>query len=461
MRPLTAAATLLALASAASADPIDDYVRAQLAKHHIPGLSLAVVRAGRVEKLQSYGVADLEWSAAATDDTRYQLASATKPFTGTLLMHLVERGELDLDVSVSRYLPEAPPTWKTITLRHLAAHTSGLKEVDASQARTTEAIAAAAMREPLAFEPGSRSVYGFTDYVVLARILEKVSGKSFPDLLRERLTGPLGMTATGFDHATQDGPIRVADVMPRRAATYRWNGSAQQRFDFLYEVRGYAAGGLYSSASDLARFFSALAQGKVLEPESLAAMWTPPTLAAGGEAEFAAGWVAGRHQGRATVGHSGGPALADLLYFPDEKLAVVVLLNQQRMFPYLALGIADLLLPPGAVPPAIPDSAPALTRGHRALLAAAAEGKVEGGDIAENARPALTRTLQEMGPIVLGMLDPIGAVELVQERKDASRWTRTYRVTFGRSARYWRFDLTPDGRIAGLQPVSERALASR
>jgi hypothetical protein len=161
------------------------------------------------------------------------------------------------------------------------------------------------------------------------------------------------------------------------------------------------------------------------------------------------------------VGHSGGPALADLLYFPDEKLAVVVLLNQQRMFPYLALGIADLLLPPGAVPPAIPDSAPALTRGHRALLAAAAEGKVEGGDIAEDARPALTRTLQEMGPIVLGMLDPIGAVELVQERKDASRWTRTYRVTFGRSARYWRFDLTPDGRIAGLQPVSERALASR
>ena len=85
MRKATAAAVLLCGAPLAHADAVDDYVRAQLARNHIPGLSLAVVRDGKVEKLQSYGLADLEWSAAATDDTRYQLASATKPFTGTLL----------------------------------------------------------------------------------------------------------------------------------------------------------------------------------------------------------------------------------------------------------------------------------------------------------------------------------------------------------------------------------------
>jgi CubicO group peptidase (beta-lactamase class C family) len=263
------------------------------------------------------------------------------------------------------------------------------------------------------------------------------------------------MTATGFDQATQDGPIRVASVLPRRAVTYRWDDTAQKRFDFLYGMAGYAAGGLYSSAADLARYFAALEHGRLLKPDNLQAMWTPPALAGGGTGEFGLGWVVSRHQGRRTVGHSGGPALADLLYFPDEKLAVVVLINQQRMFPYLALGIADLLLPPGKVPPVIPDSAAALTAQHRALLAAAATGKVEGAEIAEDARPALTQTLQQMGPIVIGMLDPIGAMELVEEKKDAGRWTRKYRVMFGRAAQYWQFDLTPDAKIAGLRPVSE------
>ena len=456
MLPKTATAlAVLACAAAAHADGVDDYIRAQLAKNHIPGLSLAVVRQGKVEKLQSYGHADLEWSAPATDDTRYQLASATKPFTGALLMRLVEEGRLGLDDSLATFFPEAPEPWERITVRHLATHTAGLKEVDAGALATTEAIAAAAMREPLAYEPGTRSAYGFTDYVVLARILEKVSGQSYPDLLRDRLSAPLGMTATGFDFATQEGPIRSADVLSRRAATYRWNGAAQRRFDFLYGITGYAAGGLYSSAADLARFFAALEDGRLLKPESLRRMWTRPRLADGSEGEFGAGWVVGRHQGRLTVGHSGGPALADLLYFPDEKLAVAVLLNQQRMFPYLALGISELLLPAGQAPPAIADTDAALTARHRALLAAAAEGKVAADEIAEGARTALAKTLQEMGPIVLGMFDPITAVELVEERKEGGRWTRKYRVRFGPAARYWRFDLAPDGKIASLRPASE------
>lgn len=446
---------LLAFVRTAPADTVDDYVRAQLAKNHIPGLSLAVVRDGRADKLQSYGRADLEWDAAATDDTRYQLASATKPFTGTLLMKLVERGRLGLDDSVTRFLPEAPASWKPITLRHLATHTSGLPEVDGDKLPTVEAIVSAAARQPLAYAPGSRSAYGFTDYVVLTKVMETVAGKPYPELLREQLTGPLEMNASGFDRATQEGAIRVADVLPRRAATYRWEEGGQRRFDFLYGIAGYAAGGLYSSAADLSRFFAALAQGRVLAPESLRAMWTPPALPAGATTDFAVGWVVGRHQGRTTVGHSGGPALADLVYFPDEKLAVVVLLNQQRMFPYLALGIADLILPPGRVPPALPDTDPALTARHRALLAGAAEGRVDAEPIAEASRSALVATLKEMGPIVLGMFDPISGMELVEERKQAGRWTRKYRVSFGRAARYWQFELAPDGRITGLQPVSE------
>jgi hypothetical protein len=165
--------------------------------------------------------------------------------------------------------------------------------------------------------------------------------------------------------------------------------------------------------------------------------------------------VVGRHQGRLTVGHSGGPALADLLYFPDEKLAIVVLLNQQRMFPYLAEGIADLVRPPGNPPPSIEDTNAPLTARLRAVLASAAEGRPSVDAIAEASRPELVRTLEEMGPIVIGMLEPIRGLELIEERRESSRWTRKYRVLFGQAAKYWLFELTADRRIAAMRPVSE------
>ena len=446
-----AAPLLLVLAGPVPSDAIDTYVRAQMAKNHIPALSVAVVRDGTVTKLRSYGVANVEWDAAATDDTRYQLASATKPFTGVLLLQLVEQGRLGLDDSLARFFPEAPEAWKPVTVRHLATHTSGLKETDGN---TASAIVAAAMQHPLVHPPGTVSAYGFTDYVVLAAILEKVAGKPYPDLLRDSLAVPLSMTATAFDNATADGPIRAADVLPRRASVYRWENGAQRRFDFLYGIPGYAAGGLYTSAADLARLFSALQQGRLLKPSSLQEMWTRPRLPSG-EGEFGIGWVVGRRQGRRTVGHSGGPALADLLYFPDERVAVAVLQNQQKMFPYLAEGIADIVLPSGTLPPPVADSDPDLTRRLRALLVSAGNGNVSPDAFAEGARSPMLATLREQGPIVIGMLDPIEDLVLVEESREAGRWTRKYRVMFGRSPRYWSFDLTPDGKVASLRPVSE------
>src|SRR5262245_24630848 len=92
----------------ASADSIDQYLQAQMAKQHIPGLAVVMVRDGRILKLRSYGLANLEWNIAATPDTAYQLASATKLLTATALMRLVEAGKLALDDPITQHLPEAP-----------------------------------------------------------------------------------------------------------------------------------------------------------------------------------------------------------------------------------------------------------------------------------------------------------------------------------------------------------------
>src|SRR5579862_838390 len=91
-----------------AADPIDDYLKQQMAKEHIPGLSVVIVRDGKILKLKSYGMANLEWGMPATPETAFQLASATKLLTVTALMRLVEQGQIALDDPVGRYLPEAP-----------------------------------------------------------------------------------------------------------------------------------------------------------------------------------------------------------------------------------------------------------------------------------------------------------------------------------------------------------------
>src|SRR5829696_1992686 len=153
--------------AALRADPIDDILREQMAVSHIPGAAIAVVERGKAVKLRGYGEATLEWPSPVDEDTRFQLASATKLFTGVLLMRLVERKALSLDDPIARFFDGAPSDWRRIRVRQLANHSSGLTEdLGTPGPKTVEAIVAAAMARPLAYEPGTESRYGFTDFVV-------------------------------------------------------------------------------------------------------------------------------------------------------------------------------------------------------------------------------------------------------------------------------------------------------
>jgi CubicO group peptidase (beta-lactamase class C family) len=447
-----------ALALAACADSIDDYVQRRMDRNHIPAVAVAVVQSGQVTKLRSYGVANLEWNALATVNSTFQLASATKPFTGVILMLLVEQRKLSLDESATRYLTNAPSSWNGITIRHLASHTSGLSEAaNPATHDSVDQLVQAAMTRPLAFPPGDHAAYGFIDYIVLSAIFEKVTGKSYSVLLRELVAEPLEMTATAFNHQTEHGPIRLGDPLRERASVYQWENGTQKNFEFLYEVSGYAAGGLYSSASDLAKFLLALSENRLLTAASCQEMWTAPTLPGGARSEFGLGWVVRRYRGERVVGHSGGPALADILYFPDRKMAIAVLVNQERMYPLLAEGVADLLLPPRSAPKPIPDTDPEVTARLKRVLMDAAEGRADPEAIAEEARPTLVPTLKQSGPLVIGVLDPIERLDLIDEQRsdDGRRRTRKYSVLFGDTPRTWLFELDAKGRITSIQPISE------
>lgn len=201
--------------AAAQSDAIDDYVRAEMDRRHIPGLSLAVMRNNTVVKLGHYGLADVELNVPVTGDTKFEIASMTKQFTAAAILLLAEEGKLGLDDPIARFLSDAPPSWKAITLRQLMNHTAGVRDdwdEDAAfflRNQTDEDFLKALYAFPLNFAPGEGWAYGAGAFV-LGVVIEKISGRPYRQFMQERIFAPLGMTATSINN--------VFTVLPHRAS---------------------------------------------------------------------------------------------------------------------------------------------------------------------------------------------------------------------------------------------------
>lgn len=456
-RALLACVLMLSVAGAARADAVDDIVQRYMAVSHIPGAAVAVIEKGQVTKLTGYGVANLEFDAKVTPDTPFQIASATKIFTGVILMRMVERGEIGLDAPITDFFPDAPPTWRAITVRRLANHTSGLPEgLGLPTQATAQDTVVAAMAKPLAYAPGSESRYGLTDFVVLTAILEKVSGLTFPDLLAREISKPLGLTHTGFTMAEEWGPVRSAVPISGRSQVYGWRGGVQRDEAYLYPIRTYAAGGLYSSARDLATLFTAIARRSLLSAESFRILTTPMPLTDGRQGAFGVGWTTGVYRGEPVVGHTGGPALADVLHVPSRDLTIVALTNQRRFFALLSQSIADLKLP--AIPPraTIPDPSPQLTAKVRSALADAAAGRLDTRAFDVDRAQDTVDFLKDFGQALLVAVGLVQSVELLSDRALADGVVRrSYRIGFERRQMIWIVRALPDGRLLELRPGDE------
>ncbi|HSB55685.1 MAG TPA: serine hydrolase domain-containing protein, partial [Gemmatimonadales bacterium] len=152
-------------------DSVDRYVRSEVARQRIPGLSIAVLRGDSLLLARGYGEANVEHHVPAADSTVYQSGSVGKQFTAALVVRLVQEGRLGLDDPIARWLPEGPPEWRRITLRHLLTHTSGIPDyadstLDYRKDYTEDELIALAAGLPPAFEPGARWSYSNTGYVL-------------------------------------------------------------------------------------------------------------------------------------------------------------------------------------------------------------------------------------------------------------------------------------------------------
>ena len=309
----------------------------------VPGAAVLVLRDGQAVVRASYGLADLETGTPTTPETNYRLASVTKQFTAASILLLAEDGRLTLDDRGRTWLPSLPKAAETVTIRHLLTHTSGLIDYEdvipesfAAQLHDADVLRLLETQDRTYFRPGTGYRYSNSGYALLALIVQRASGKTFATFLRARIFQPLGMQNTV---AHEEGISTVTN----RAFGYtqeagRWNRTDQ---DPTSAVLG--DGGIYSSIDDLAKWDAALYDGRLLQPSSLRAAFTPATHTDDPEIEYGYGW---RITGE-TLWHSGESVgfRNVIVRYPKRHATVVVLANRNEAEPYqLALEIAKTVI---------------------------------------------------------------------------------------------------------------------
>jgi CubicO group peptidase (beta-lactamase class C family) len=336
---------LVATATAAHADPTDDFITAQMRSQNIPGLSLAILKDGKIVRAQGYGFADATRKIAATPDTIYHIGSVSKPLVATAVMRLVQDGLLSLDDPVGKHLTDLPAAWRPITIRHLLTHTAGLVRdapaFDPYKDQADAEVIKSAYRLPLRFARGEKWEYSNAGYSPLGQIVAKISGQPLIEYLAQRIFRPAGMSLTY--------PTNTKEPVPNRARGYADNDRP------LREAREWRAfipsGGFLSTVIDLAKWDIFL--DSFLTEASRGAMWTPVTLTDGTTYPYGLGWeLESPVKGRRVVRHGGSVVgfRAEFARFIDERMTIILLMNLHDVdWQAIVRGVASLNLP-AAVP---------------------------------------------------------------------------------------------------------------
>lgn len=442
-RLLTVLMALL-LSARASADAIDDYVRDQMRGLHLPGIALAVVRDGDVVTIRTYGSANLELNAPVSEETVFELGSVTKQFTAAAIMVLVEDGKVRLDDRIIKHLPELPASWRDITVRHLLTHSSGIQEYLAVPALPDQAHALEhrqmtrlfGERLKREFAPGQTWAYSNSGYLLLGDIIERVSGRSYWDVLRERIFAPAGMSAT------RSSAPRA--VIRNRAAGYGWREGEYENRGALSE-NAFAAGSIVSTIRDMTRWDAALKKRQSSHEQ----MWTPLGVPRADAAVQLCLRLGRRSRARAS-GRVSQRRHARLLLrrYVDHGLTVIVLANLgDRVLDHIPMEIAGIVDPALARQHAAEDPDPARSR----MLLATLRDLLRGGKYdPESFTPAMQLFLTtSTGRGLWEWIASHGELKsLTYAQTDGA--THRYRAEVGDARLWFSFTLTGEGKIAQI-----------
>jgi len=316
--------------SKASLVELDTWMTTYLKENNTPGAVIAVASQGELVHVKAYGLANVELAVPVSKETVFEIGSVSKQFTSAAAMLMVEEGKLKLNAAIHTYLPFLPSEWMGVTVHQLLTHTSGIPDYEEIRSYdiyrhrlTPQDVIKIAQSRPMDFPPGTGWYYSNTGYYLLSMILENIDGLPLGKILNKRIFLPLGMTQT-----------RMADpeaIIGNRAAGYWVNKRNELINRNPTETSStLGAGGLLSSASDMAKWDGALYDERLLSAESKTKMWTVASNFDGTETDYAYGWVLSDIEGLRSVSHRGLVAGfgTNFIRLLDEKLTVIVFINR-------------------------------------------------------------------------------------------------------------------------------------
>lgn len=276
-------------------DKIDKLIQAYHDLKQFSGTAL-VAEKGKVIYKKGFGMANIEWNIPNKPDTKFRLGSITKQFTAMLILQLVVEGKVDLEGKLSDYLPYySKDVGEKVSIHHLLTHTSGIpsytelpnffQDISRDSYDVEEFVQKYCSGE-LEFEPGAKFVYNNSGYFLLGAIIEKVTGKTYEEMLHEKIFKPLGMKNSGYDHHDT--------IIPNRATGYDRTFDGYANSPYLDMSLPYAAGSLYSTVEDLYIWDQALYTEKILSRKMKDLYFKPHVKARGGS--YAYGWVLGKRK---------------------------------------------------------------------------------------------------------------------------------------------------------------------
>lgn len=319
--------------SAQTADPrFDEYMNAAVKLGRFNGYVL-IAKDGKAVFSKGCGMANFEEDIPNTPQTKFRLASITKSFTAMAVMMLQEKGKLSLQDSICKHLGDCPAAWKPITIRHLLNHTSGISDyVSApdfmrtiSLRLTSDELLASFKDKPLIFAPDERFAYSNSNYILLGRIIENLSGQPYGVFIKENIFAPLRMMNSGYDDNST--------LLKHRAIGYIKQPDKLINARYMDMTNAYSAGALYSTAEDLLLWSESLDTEKLVSKKSTHEIFTPGKGGAG------YGWFINRNAtNRLLITQSGVNSgfAAAILRYPEEKACIILLNNFENAAPHLA-----------------------------------------------------------------------------------------------------------------------------
>jgi len=306
----------------------DSLFQANVDSSFIAGASVLIFKNGIKLLDKSYGYASVELSVPMPENSSFEIASVTKQFTAAAILKLVEAGKLSLDDDFTDYL-EFDTKGRVITIRNLLNHTSGIASYTeipefwdfSTHKYDRDTLVRLIEQKDFLFEPGEAMIYNNSAYFFLGLIIEKITEKSYEEYLNEQFFEPLGMKNTYY--------CSTLDVIQNKVYGYKYNKNGIQQKEYLDHTWPYAAGSLCSTTEDLLTWMIALHEGKIFDEQLYKLLITPDKLNDGSKLRYAKGLANYTNFGNHLIGHGGwiNGFLSDVIYFPEEKLYIICLLN--------------------------------------------------------------------------------------------------------------------------------------